>query len=61
MVYAEVELYTCPSGQAGIVTLLNPALVNCRKNTNIHRLCFIIQELIILWQALDGFLSHHRD
>lgn len=31
-----------------------PAFVNCRKNTTIHRLCFIIQELIILRQALDG-------
>ena len=42
----------------------NPAkqvFVNFRKNTTILQPCFIIQELIILRQALDGFLSHHRD
>ena len=52
--YAEVKIIC-------LVTLLNPAFVNCRKNTNIHRLCFIIQELITPRQGLDGFLSHHRD
>jgi len=40
---------------------VNAGFANYRKTTNTHPLCFIKRGLIILRQALDRFLSHHRD